>query len=223
VIYIQHFLEYSNGHSTSYSIYHSPKIDFVFCFNNGCLEQTIKSYSSSIKIIQSLLITFTSIATIGGIFLALKSYINAYNSSILHNHISHFSLFKDFILGEIGKRDKLSISSFDIFKWYNLIYAESKLGSMDISSEYTKAIYYINQAIDSSNEQVSRASKGSFIYKKHQYKLIDVVLPLGIELGTLPRNNFYEVETQLMSLISVVNDEFCGDAIIPKIKKRDYI
>lgn len=209
--------------STTLSIYHSPTINFGFCFNNECLERTIAAYSSSIKILQSLLITFTSMATIGGIFIALKSYINTYNSSILHNHISHFSLFKDFILGKLDKRDKLHISSFDIFKWYNLIYTQSKLGSMVISSQYTGVIDSINSAINSSNEQVSVASEGSFYYKKHQYKLIDVMEPLGVKLGTLPRNNFYDVETQLISLISVINDEFCSDDVIPKLNKRDYI
>jgi hypothetical protein len=208
---------------TTMSIVLSPKINFSFCFNNECLEAVINSYSASIKILQSLLIMLTSVSTIGGIFLALKSYINTHNSSILHNHIAHFSLFKDFILGELVKRDKLNISSFDVFKWYNLIYAKSKSGSMNISTNYINAINSVNLVIDSSNQKASKATDGSFLYKKHQNTLINVMLPFGVEMGTLPRNNFYEVETQLISLISVINKEFCGDVGIPELKKRYYI
>lgn len=209
--------------STSYSLIFSSNVSYSFCLTNECLETTITLFSASIKIFQGLLIIVTSIATIGGIFLALKSYINSYNNSILHNHISHLSIFKDFILGELNKRDKLDISSFDIFKWYNLIYSESKIGSMKISTKYISAINQINAVIDSSNQKASMATNGSFLYKKHQNILISAMLPLGVEMCVLPRNNFYEVETQLMSLVSVINKEFCSDTDIPELQKRYYI
>jgi hypothetical protein len=209
--------------ATSISLISSPNMSFSFCLKNECIETAIVLFSASIKILKGLLIVLTSIATIGGIFLALKSYINTYNNSILHNHISHLSLFKDFILGELNKRDKLHISSFDIFKWYNLIYNESKSGSMGISAKYIDAINSINVVIDSSNQKVSKATNGSYLYKKHQNELINVMLPLGVEMSSLPRNNFYEVETQLIELISVINIEFCSDTDIPKLQKRYYI
>jgi hypothetical protein len=209
--------------ATSYSIISSPNTTFTFCFTNKCLETTMTLFSASIKIFQGLLIVVTSVATIGGIFLALKSYINTHSSSILHNHISHLSLFKDFILGELDKRDKLHISSFDIFKWYNLIYKESKSGSMNISNKYVDDINSINIVIESSNQRVSKATNGSFIYNNHQDALISVMLPLGVKMSRLPRNNFYEVETQLLELISVINIEFCSDTDIPELQKRYYI
>jgi hypothetical protein len=209
--------------ATTFSIVFSPNMNFSFCLKNECIETAIVLFSASIKILKGLLIVVTSVATIGGIFLALKSYINTYNSSILHNHISHLSLFKDFILGELEKRDKLHISSFDIFKWYNLIYNESKSGSMNISAKYISAINSINAAIDSSNQKASKATNGSYLYKKHQNTLINVMLPLGIEMSSLPRNNFYEVETQLIALISVINIEFCSNTDIPELQKRYYI
>jgi hypothetical protein len=209
--------------ATSFSLIFLPNMSFSLCFSNQCIETAIVLFSASIKILQGLIIVITSIATIGGIFLALKSYINTHNSSILHNHISHLSLFKDFILGELKKRDKLHISSFDIFKLYNLIYNNSKSGSMKISAEYINAINSINIVIDSSNQKVSKATNGSYLYKKHQNTLISVLLPLGIEMNSLPRNNFYEVETQLMELITVINIEFCSCNDIPKLQKRYYI
>ncbi|MBU2872366.1 retron Ec48 family effector membrane protein [Colwellia sp. E2M01] len=209
--------------ATTISVFKSPDVGFSFCLTNDCLKMTINLYSASIHIMQSILILFTSIATIGGIFIALKSYINTYNSSLLHNHISHFTLFKDFFKSEIDKRDKLKISNFDIFRWYNLMYPDSKIGSMNTSDNYIDIITNINVVIASSNEQVSIASDGSFLYRKHQHKLIEATLVLGVELSTLPRNNFYDVETQLLSLISVINNEFCGDSRIAKIEKRDYI
>jgi hypothetical protein len=209
--------------STSYSIIQSPDQNFSFCFTNECLELTIVSFSASIKIFKGLLIVITSITTIGGIFLALKNYIDTHNSSILHNHISHLSLFKDFILVELEKRDKLELPSFDIFKWYNMIYKYSKTGSMIISSDYINFIKSINLVIESSNQKVSKATNGSYIYKNHQRALIDVMSTLGVTMHTLPRNNFYEVETQLMSLIAVVNNEFCNDESISDLTQRYYI
>ncbi|CAM2775237.1 retron Ec48 family effector membrane protein [Pseudoalteromonas distincta] len=209
--------------STFYSIANSEYQTFTFCFKNECVNNTINTFSGAIKFFSGLIFILTSIATIGGIFIALMGYINNHQSNMLNNHISHFSLFKEYLKAETLKRDRLSLSAFDVFKWYNLIFENSRTGSMNISKTYISLITEVNRELDVSNKQSQQATEGSFYYKKHQYRVINVLKKLGVILEVHPRNDFYEIEGQLLSLISSINNEFCACESIPKLNERKYI
>jgi hypothetical protein len=209
--------------STIFSIVSSDFQNFSFCFTNHCINNTLTAFSGAIKFMAGLVFILTSIATVGGIFIALMGYINNHETSTLNNHISHFTIFKDYINIEVMKRDRLDVSVLDIFRWYNLIFINSRLGSMVISDRYIDIIKEINIEITTSNIQSQKATEGSFYYRKHQYRMIEVVKSLGIVLEIYPRNDFYEVEGQLLALISSINNEFCSDERIPAIENRKYI
>ncbi|ENL0384408.1 retron Ec48 family effector membrane protein, partial [Enterobacter hormaechei] len=128
-----------------------------FCFNNTCISNFTNGYSQSILILQATFILLGLVASIGGIIVALLGYTNSVSVSALGNHISHFKIFQEYLSYEINKRDRLSASSFDIFKWYNIIFNKSRSGSTSISQDYCNLIVKLNSAISDSNTACSLA------------------------------------------------------------------
>lgn len=192
------------------------------CFTSECVLYVNKELDSAVKIFNVTISLLTSIATIGGITIAVKSYLNVASSNALNNHISHFKIFQDYMAFEVGKRDKLSLPAIDVFKWYNLIFTNSRAGTMDVSSAYVSAVNIINNEILTSNCQSQNAHEGSYRYKEHQKRIRTAVNNFGISLGFHPRNDFHEIETQILNLISTINKAFCSGSSIPEVVDRDY-
>lgn len=193
------------------------------CFSNKCLKIAFSAYSETITILQVTTLLLGLIASVGGIIVALMSYANSVSVSALGNHIAHFKIFQEYICIEIGRRDRVSLSSIDIFKLYNCIFDKSRTGRTSISKGYVAIIDNLNLVIIDSNSK-SIINKGkSFSYSYHQISMISVLKSFGINQTRLPRNDFYEVESQILELIECLNMEFCYTSEIPKITKRIYI
>lgn len=193
-----------------------------FCFNNTCIKNAATGYSQSILILQAMFILLGIVASIGGIIVALMGYINSVSVSALGNHISHFKIFQEYLSYEINKRDRLSPASFDIFKWYNIIFNKSRSGSTSVSDEYCALVLKLNNIISNSNAACTKANKGSFSYVSHQINIVSTLIEFGIVQPRLPRNDFYEVEDQIIALIANINREFCYSTSVPELIKRDY-
>lgn len=162
------------------------------------------------------------VATVGAIFVALLSYLSTLTSSHFTNHISHLTLFQNFFSEEVRKRDLLNISSFDPHRIYGLIYADSRSGMMTVSESYFLFIDKLNEAINISNFRSFKATKGPFIYKEHQAEMIRVLDAIGFDLQFMPKKDFYEIETQIFSLLNTVSNSFCGGDPRTKLEKRLY-
>ncbi|MGO0305086.1 retron Ec48 family effector membrane protein [Endozoicomonas acroporae] len=194
-----------------------------FCFRNSCLKYTFGLFSESIKLAQAYLSLLTAVATIGGIVAAVFTYTNSASTNALNNHISHFQIFSDYVLAESNKRDRISISSIDVFYWYNMIFKRSKEGVMTVSDGYRDAMNNLNSTIEASNERAQRAQNGSFLYKQHQTDMIESLREFKITLQRHPRNDFYEIEDQLLDLIKTVNNAFTPNSNVADLTDRSYI
>ena len=193
------------------------------CFQNTCVENFFSIFSQSFSILDSTINLLVSLATIGGIVVALMSFLNSASATALSNHISHFSTFQNFILSEISKRNRISPASVDIFVWYNLIFSNSRIGKTNISDHYCKLISDLNSQIFFSNEQARTATQGSFRYMPHQQRMIEALFSIGISVNHQPRNEFYEIEDQILSLITSANRSFCYSEKVPELLKRNYV
>lgn len=193
------------------------------CFNNGCVKKFFEVFDQSFLILASTLNLLVGLATIGGIIVALMSFLNSANATALTNHISHFSIFQSYVAVEVSKRNRISPVSVDTFVWYNLIFSNSRDGKTSISDEYCSVIATLNNEILLSNEQARTAIQGSFRYMPHQKRIIDALGCLGVALSHQPRNEFYEIEDQIFSLISSLNKSFCFSNKVPELLKRQYV
>lgn len=193
------------------------------CFNNDCIKEFLGLFDQSFLILTATLNLLVGLATIGGIIVALMSFLNSANATALTNHISHFSIFQSYLAVEISKRNRISATSVDTFVWYNLIFSNSRAGKTTISDEYCSRISGLNNEILFSSSQAKTAVQGSFRYMPHQKRIIDALALIGIALSHQPRNEFYEIEDQIFSLISSVNKSFCYSDKVPELLKRQYV
>jgi hypothetical protein len=192
------------------------------CFSNECLNRFMTAFSATGLILQVTWNVLGGVVTIGGIIIALLSYVASAKSSALNNHISHISIFSAYISAEIEKRDRLNQSSFDTLKWYNKVYGSTNIGQLNVAASYLSFISELNRLIEFSNALVAKKEEGGFRYKDHQERIKKHVFHIGVRLSSLPRLDFYEVETQLFELIDTINKSFChseGDVLV----KRTYL
>jgi hypothetical protein len=193
------------------------------CFTSDCVDQAAEYFSGPMSIIKETINLLVAIATIGGIIVALMSYITSVGTTALSNHISHFSIFQNYLNNEIARRDRISPTSIDTLFWYNAIFSDSRFGQTSISLEYIELVKSLNTQISQSNDQAKKTETDSFRYKPHQARLIQTLRSFGIQLTHQPRNDFYEIEGQVFSLISCVNKSFCYRRHVPDLMQRAYI
>jgi hypothetical protein len=203
-------------------IYTGDLYKLDFCFKNECINYFAEQTSSLYSITSNYLALLTFIVTSGGIYIAIKTYINTANTNALNCHISHYNIFSEYINSEIKKLDMIKISSLDVFKWYNAIFPNSRSGSMNVSTNYKETINCINNAIKQSNDEYSQPSHSGFSYKSHQTRMIEVMEKLNIKLQRFPRNDFYLIEKEVIDLIDAVNKAFCSGEI-DSLEQREYI
>lgn len=193
-----------------------------FCFSNKCFVSLYENYSSAFAVAKSTLDLIVLVATVGAIFVALLSYLSTLKSSYFTNHISHLSLFQSFFVEEVRKRDLLSISSFDPHKIYGLIYSNSRGGDMSLSEAYFEFVGRLNKVISDSNFNSYKATKGPFIYKDHQAEMIRTLERIGFNLQFMPKKDFYEIESQVLSLLDSISKSFCGGDARTELEPRMY-
>ncbi|MGF6769483.1 hypothetical protein P3T18_001953 [Paraburkholderia sp. GAS199] len=194
-----------------------------FCLTDGCLKYWLESVPNALAVAKATSDFLVAVATTGGIIVALMSYVSSVSNSAITNHISHYSVFQSYVSNEIHKRRRIDPSAVDTFLWYNLIFPQSRDGSIKISLEYRNLVLALGACICESNAQAQYAAEGSFRFKPHQSKIIEQLKKFGIALEHQPRNDFYEIEDQVISLVDSVNKSFCFSHTIPMIDKRLYV
>lgn len=202
---------------------HGHIFSLQICMSNSCVEYFVDKFSQSLAIARSTLDLLVAIATTGGIVVALLSYLNSSSTAALTNHIAHFSIFQNYVINEISKRKRISHESIDLLVWYNFIFSTSRSGKTDVSASYITFIRKLNDLIDASNAKAERAIDGSFRYKHHQEGIQRHLRNAGIEIQFCPRNDFFEMEGQIFSIIDRINQSFCYSSEVPTLHQRKYI
>lgn len=205
------------------STVHEDKLhELPFCFANECIKNF---FSKTDFVFSSAKATFdvgVAIATMGGIFVALLSYLSSSANDALTNHIEHLKIFSEYLDGEINKRDRLSLSLIDTLFFYGFIFKQSRNGKTEVSREYEKFIFDLNAIIDESNQRCVVGTPGGFSYKDHQRRIREHLRNIGITVHTAPRNDYFEMEDQLFSLIHRISQSFCSSSNLAPIAKRTY-
>lgn len=205
------------------TILETKSYELDLCFTSKCLINAKKIYKPQIELLFGIFSLIATVATIGGIIVAVHTYLNNVSTNALSNHIAHLKIFQDYLVIELSKHDHLSISSIDVYGWYNSIFTESTQGNIYVSESYKQSVQSINDAILLSNAESQSAENGSFQYKKHQTRMTSVLNDFGISMGFHPRNDYFEIEGQVLRLITSINKAFCYNAGVINFKVRQYI
>ncbi|MGF1770227.1 retron Ec48 family effector membrane protein [Enterovibrio makurazakiensis] len=193
------------------------------CISNDCLKLAYDQFEYIIKFSMTIVSVLTSILTTFGIFIAALTFVNTSKTNALNSHINHFKIFSDYVSFEVSKRSSVRLTSIDVFNWYNLIFEESKVGSIAVSLNYISAIKNINFEISKSNDQSKKVTDGSYKYKDHQKRMIEALSKIGIILPLAPRNDFIMIEGEFHSLVQAINNAFCSGSSVDNLLERSYI
>jgi len=195
----------------------------AFCIRNECVEYFVSQYSASLKILAATGALIGGLVTFGGILVALFSYLGGAKSSALSNHISHLAIFSSHIYTEIDKRDRLGKDSFDVIKWYNCIYGNSRQGDLTVSGSYLDFMKALEKQVIHSNSLVGWEKRGGYRYKSHQQSMKELMCLIGVSLNFMPRLEFHEMEGQLFDLVKTVNSSFCQSQDLAILPERKYL
>jgi hypothetical protein len=198
-------------------IYLSP-----LCFSNGCVKDYFSKIDQSLAIFKAVMDLGVSIATIGGIFVALLSYFSTSSNAALANHIEHMKVFCEYLESEVKKRDRLSSQHIDALLLYGKIFNQSRSGKTTVSDDYRVFSERLNSIIDESNSRSVVGAPGGFSYKEHQRQVKEHLMGAGIVVYMAPRNDYFEMEEQLFSLLHRIGQSFCPPGVLPDLVERNY-
>lgn len=192
------------------------------CLSNDCVENFLKIFSQVPVVLNATIQLLVAVSTIGGIFVALLNYLSSSKNEAMTNHLSHISLFKGYVDAELSKCRRVSVSSIDVMHLYNSIFSTSRSGRTDISEDYKRFVLALNSIIIESSKISMTSAPGGFRYTKHQQSILGVFAHVGVKLERLPRNDFFEMEGELLSFFERINHSFCFNGDIPKFEDRKY-
>ena len=205
-----------------YTTRESHLFQLPFCLSDECAKWYFSQIGESLAIAHTTLDFSVSIATIGGIFVALLSYLNTSGNAALANHIEHLKLFSEYLETEIKKRDRLSANLIDALLLYGKIFNQSRNGKTSVSDEYISFIKRLNVKIEESNKRCVVGTPGGFSHNDHQRKIKDHMQEIGVTIYMAPRNDYFEMEDQLFSLLHRISQSFCPPGSVSNIITRKY-
>jgi len=194
----------------------------AICFNGECVKLLAAAIEPALGTAKATLDFGVAIATMGGIFVALLSYFSSASNAALTNHIEHLKVFTEYIEAELQKRDRLARSHFDTLFLYGKIFNQSRSGKTTVSDEYRSFLVELNTIINESNERCSVGTPGGFSYKDHQRRVRDHMIQIGVTVYTAPRNDYFEMENQLFSLLHRLSQSFCSSGVLPDVSPQTY-
>ncbi|MEY8253128.1 MAG: retron Ec48 family effector membrane protein [Colwellia sp.] len=196
-----------------------------FCSSAECIETFFSAFKGMPELIEFLIKALVSWVTIYVVYHALRHYLNSISTSRSNLYLMHLNTFNTFLSSEIENYSRLDIKSFDVFKWYNLAYPDARFGVLEVGTDYKDFISSLNKEIKKSNdiEGGVSAAVGRFDYRDHQSRVIRSVKAIGAKMPRSPRNDFYEIEGDMFSLINKINNEFCFLDRDENLYKRKYV
>ncbi|WP_351189344.1 retron Ec48 family effector membrane protein [Shewanella sp. TB4-MNA-CIBAN-0142] len=192
------------------------------CTNTKCFKDFFSTFSGFVPLFSFLLDTLLSIVTILGVAAALKNYLNTTSTARLNVHLMHLNTFKEYILLELEVEPRISKKSVDILKWYNVAFPDSRNGSLLVGCEYISLIGEIKDDISLSNNIFTGGNISVFKYNEHQSRIILTLSNLGVYVSRMPKKDFFEIESEIFSLINKVNKELCLLDSTHYLPKREY-
>jgi hypothetical protein len=192
------------------------------CLTSECVKRFTETIEPALAVAKGTIDLGVAIATIGGIFVALLSYLSSANNAALTNHIEHLKVFTEYIDSEIEKRDRLSRALFDTLFLYGKIFSQSRSGRTTVSEDYRVFLVELKRIIEESNERCVVGTPGGFSYNEHQRRVRDHMAKIGITVFSAPRNDYFEMESQLLSLLHRLSQSFCPPGTLPELPARKY-
>lgn len=180
-------------------IFYTKKLSFGLCFSESCLETLAATIPNFLELNKWIVTTSAIVIAARSLALSYKSFEVSRKNSIFNNHMSNKRFFSEHVNIELSRCSYLTSESIDINTFYSFIFPDSSNGSYIPSEEYASALLDLRSyLIRTSNRQ---KAKEHFNYRAHQATISNKLKPLGFEINSLPKKDFYLIESDLFKLI----------------------
>jgi hypothetical protein len=104
-----------------------------------------------------------------------------------------------------------------------MIFDNAGQGELEVSNHYIQLLQKLVAAIGISNDLARHPSRDRFRFVEHQQRMIAVFADFGISMVRQPRLEFFEIEEQVLSIVTAVNFAFCHRPNLPAMPARLYL
>lgn len=203
-------------------------VDEIFyrevCFSPSCLKNFKDFFLPVYDLLAASLAWVVASVTVLAAFTAVQTYQLSVHNNILANHIAHFDMFRNYLEGEINKLPRIDRKSVDIFKFFSLIFPNSRKGEFVPSNRYKEFVKSVNNSILIAEQKYSgEKSEVFFSFKEHQGRVRQLLADCGIDIAIKPsETDFYRVEKDVYQLLNGVNECFCASHGVDSIRPPQY-
>lgn len=182
--------------------------DVIFCLKSQCVDYFVRRFNGTLLLIKGGVYILGFYLTCCGVYLALANYLVSVKSSSLSGYVSHLNLFRSYVESELEKSSGLEIRDIDIFKWYKLLFPDSLYGDITPSKHYSDFLEKVSNVIEVTSRPFLGHDAPKYCYKDHQGRMIGTLSEVGISIGRMPKNDFFEVESQVLEIVDSVSMTF---------------
>ncbi len=123
---------------------------YQFCFSEACISFALDAFKDSLQLVKFTLEGCAALATILGVFYALRTYMDSVYSRLSIERRQHYSWFVDLVV-DASKKSHVTLSELQIKNLYNFIFPSAGK-RLQPSSEYLNHIEFIKAMIEEANK-----------------------------------------------------------------------
>lgn len=172
-----------------------------FCLSEECVKFAKEYFENSLWLLKSTLEICVALATILGVYYALKTYSESIYSRVTRERADHFKVFCGFV-DSAPQEFRISMSLTQKRGLYFLIYPRADVAVFAVSVEYRKKL----QSLDEFMEEVSKSfGAGGFDKKQHAALVYKEFSGLYLEFEEPASRNVFEDEVRACGFLDFLN------------------
>ncbi|MCP8467206.1 retron Ec48 family effector membrane protein [Pseudomonas sp. ZM23] len=172
-----------------------------FCLSEECIRFAKAHFENSLWLLKSTLEVCVALATILGVYYALKTYSESIYSRVTRERADHFKVFCGFV-ESAPQEFRISMSLMQKRGLYFLIYPQADVAVFAVSVEYRKKLKVLEQFM----ERISKSfGEGGFDKRQHAVLMYEMFLGLYLEFEEPASRNVFEDEVRVCGFLDFIN------------------
>lgn len=180
---------------------------YSFCFSEDCIRFAVKVFEGSMSFAKYTLEISASLATVIGVYFALRTYIDSVRARISAERETHMIG----ILEHVRSASKMSgvmLSVSQARELYDLIFSKSLNGCFDPSKDYLRRINNLRNFIKA--RSASYGSAEGFSKEEHARSMYSLLKRLSIKFEEERPADAYSHETMALKFLDNLNSNIGG-------------
>ncbi|UUC48130.1 retron Ec48 family effector membrane protein [Pseudomonas citronellolis] len=175
--------------------------DLHFCLSEECIKLAKKSFENSLWLLKTTMDICVALATVLGVYYALRTYIESVYSRVTRERAEHFKGFCGFV--DSAPQDfKISMSLSQKRGLYFMIYPQAESAIFSVSEKYTSKLHLISSIMDEVSKNFGR---GGFDKKEHAKVMYREFSGLFLDFEEPASRDVFADEIRVCGFLDFVN------------------